>query len=186
MVLVVLVLVLVNIGLVITLSAYLNARAEPRFFATTSTGDIIPMVPLNQPLVSEAALMSWAKEAVTATFTYDFVNYQRQLQALRNRFTNSGWRNFIRALGQSDFFNTVKAKQLAVTATPSGTAVIKDSIPIRGVWTWRIQVPMQVSFESASERKVERVIVELLVKRVSTLQNQRGLGIDQYIAQAGG
>lgn len=184
MVLVVLMLTAVNVILGLALSYYITHRDEPRFFATTSAGDIIQLVPLKQPLVSRTALLSWSEEAVTSTFTYDFVNYQRQLQALRDRFTNVGWRNFIRALGASDFFNTVKAKQLAVSATPSGPAVITQEGYIRGIYTWKIQVPMQVSFESASERKVERVIVELLVKRVSTLQNQKGLGIEQYIAQA--
>lgn len=184
MVLVVLMLTLVNVLLGLALSYYITHRDEPNFFATTPSGDIVRLVPLRQPLVSRTALLSWAEESVTATFTYDFVNYQGQLQELRDRFTAVGWQNFIHALGSSDFFNTVKAKQLSVSAIPSGPAVINQEGYIRDIYTWKIQVPMQVSFESASERKVDRVIVELLVKRVSTLQNQKGLGIEQYIATA--
>lgn len=186
MVLIVLMLTAVNVILGLALSYYITHRDQPSFFATTATGDIVPLRPLPQPLVSKEALLSWAQEAATASLTYDFVNYRRQISALQDKFTRRGWRNFIRALSASDLFNTVKAKGLVVSATPTAEPPVLNTMVISGQRVWNIEIPMLVSFESVSERKVERMKVTLRVVRVDALENDRGLGIEQYLAESMG
>ena len=175
-------LVVINIITLMVLSWKITHPNKPTYFATSSAGNVIPLVPLNQPLVGRQALLDWATEAATAAFSYDFVNWRSQLQDAAVYFTDDGWHNFLVGLNSSAILNTVQATQLAVTATPSNNPkpTILTQGMIGGVYAWRVQIPLTVSFRSSSETKIETVLVNLLIKRVSTLQYPLGLGVVQY------
>jgi len=176
-----LVVVIANIVVISVLVYTLRVRDNPRYFATTDAGNIIPLVPLSQPLVSRQALLSWATEAATSAYTFDFVNWRRQLQDTSIYFTDAGWLNFQEGLKSSLILNTVESKQLGVTATPARSAVILEQGRIAGAYSWRVEVLLQVMFSSASEQLVSSYLVNMLVKRVPTTQYPIGLGIDQFV-----
>ncbi len=178
---IVLALLITNIISLMVVSYLVTHRAQPTYFATASNGEIIPLVPLNKPLVSRTALLSWAQLAVTASYTYDFANYRAQLGKISDNFTTGGWDNFLQALEDSNTLNTVQAKQLNVSATPAGTPVIMQQGYIGNIYSWRVQVPIVVAYESASERRTENLLVNVLIKRVSTVTNPAGIGVDQFI-----
>jgi len=176
-----LVVVIANLVVISVLVYSLRVRDQPRYFATTDAGNVIPLVPLAKPLVSREALLTWATEAATAAYTFDFVNWRRQLQGASVFFTDQGWLNFQEGLKSSLILNTVESKQLAVTATPSRKAVILTQGLIAGEYAWRVEVLLQVMFGSASEQLVSSYLVNMLVKRVPTTMYPIGLGIDQFV-----
>jgi intracellular multiplication protein IcmL len=57
--------------------------------------------------------------------------------------------------------------------------------PLDGVFTWTIQIPITVVYQSASASSQQDLVVTLMVKRISTLTNPNGIGIANYIADQG-
>lgn len=154
----------------------------PRYFATTIDGRISPLVPLDQPNIAPTALLQWANTAAVSAYTYNFVNYQQALQEAQNYFTPDGWAAFMEALSSSNNLTAVKAKKLVVSAVATGAPVILQQGMLSGVYAWRIQMPMLVTYQSASQFSRQSILVTMLVTRVSTLNSPQGIGIAQFVA----
>ncbi len=153
----------------------------PKYFATSIDGRIIPIVPLNEPNMPTSALLLWSNQAATAAFTYDFVNYRQALQSASEYFTPDGWRDFLNALTSSNNLNAVITKKLVVSATATGAPVVLQQGLLNGAYAWRVQMPMVVTYQSASQVAQQNVMVTMLVTRISTLNSARGVGITQFV-----
>ena len=154
----------------------------PKYFATSINGRITPLVALNAPNQSDAAVLQWANQAAMAVFSYNFVNYRSELVAASGFFTADGWAQFISALGSSNNLDAIKAKKLVVSAVATGAPVILQKGVLNGRYSWRIQMPMLVTYQSASEFSQQNLNVTMLVTRVDTLNSPRGIGIAQFVS----
>lgn len=154
---------------------------EPRYFATSINGRITPLYPLDQPNQSDSAVLQWANQAAIAAFTYNFVNYREELQASSGFFTAEGWEQFLTALDQSNNLDAVKTKKLIVSAVATRAPVILQKGILNGRYSWRVQMPILVTYQSASSFTQNNYVVTMLITRVSTLNSPRGIGISQFI-----
>lgn len=174
-----------ELGVILLLGVVVGWQAthqpEPRYFATTADGQVIAMVPLGEPNVSQSTLLQWASVAAVSAYTYDFVNYRSQLQAIADNFTPNGWDSFTASLKDSGTIDAVTSKRMVVSAAASGAPVIVAQGPLAGTYSWKVQIPLLVSFQSASEIKSRKMQVTLLIQRQSTLTSPRGIGIAQFI-----
>lgn len=155
---------------------------QPRYFATTTDGRISPLIPLDQPNISQNALLQWANTAAVTAYTYNFVNYKQALQEAQAYFTPDGWDAFTEALNSSNNLVAVQAKKLVVSAVATGAPVILQQGLLAGVYAWRIQLPMLVTYQSASQFSRQSILVTMLITRVSTLNSPQGIGIAQFVA----
>lgn len=156
---------------------------SPRYFATATNGRIIPLVPLDEPNLSNAALLQWAQTAAIAAFTFDFTNYRQQLQAASEFFTAEGWESYVHSLIQTRNLELVKAKQLVVHAVATGAPTFTDTPGVvKGRYSWRVQMPLLVTYESVQVTVPQNVIVTMLITRTSTLNSPSGIGIAQFVA----
>ena len=153
----------------------------PKYFATSVDGRIIPLIGLNEPNMPTSALLLWANQAATAAFTYDFVNYRQALQSASEYFTPDGWRDFLNALTSSNNLNAVIVKKLVVSSTATGAPVVLQQGLLNGVYAWRVQMPMVITYQSASQVAQQNAIVTMLVTRISTLNSAKGVGIAQFV-----
>ena len=154
---------------------------SPRYFATSINGRITPLFPLDEPNQSDSAVLQWANQAATAAFTYNFVNYHTELQSSSGFFTADGWTQFLTALKDSNNLEAVKAKKLIVSAVATRAPVILQKGMLNGRYSWRIQMPILVTYQSASEFSQANNVVTMLITRVSTLNSPRGIGIAQFV-----
>ncbi len=154
----------------------------PQYFATTINGRITPLIPIDQPNMPPSTLLQWANSAAIAAYTYNFVNYRKELQSASEFFTPDGWREFIGALQGSNNLNAVIEKKLVVSAVATDAPVILDQGPINGIYTWTIQMPMLITYQSASATARQSVLVKMVIQRISTLNSARGIGISSFVA----
>ena len=154
---------------------------EPKYFATSVNGRITPLFPLSEPNQSDSAVLQWANQAAIAAFTYNFVNYRDELQASSGFFTAEGWDQFLSALQQSNNLDAVKAKKLIVSSVATRAPIILQKGVLNGSYSWRVQMPILVTYQSASEFTQQNNVVTLLIARVSTLNSPRGIGISQFV-----
>ncbi len=153
----------------------------PKYFATSINGRITPLFPLDEPNQSDSAVLQWANQAAIAAFTYNFVNYRDELQASSGFFTAEGWDQFLTALQQSNNLDAVKAKKLIVSAVATRAPIILQKGILNGSYSWRVQMPILVTYQSASEFTQQNNVVTMLITRVSTLNSPRGIGIAQFV-----
>lgn len=171
----------VNVLLGFVLTYLITHPPLPKYFATSINGRITPLFPLNEPNQSDSAVLQWANQAAIAAFTYNFVNYRDELQASSGFFTPQGWDQFLSALQQSNNLDAVKAKKLIVSAVATRAPVILQKGVLSGRYSWRVQMPILVTYQSASEFTQQNNVVTLLITRISTLNSPRGIGISQFV-----
>jgi intracellular multiplication protein IcmL len=176
-----LVAMLVNLVLGALLVYIITHPPAPRYFATTVNGRITPLFPLNEPNQSDSAVLQWANQAAIAAFTYNFVNYRDELQASSVFFTDVGWDQFLSALQGSNNLDAVKAKKLVVSAVATRAPIILQKGVLNGNYSWRVQMPILVTYQSASEFTQQNNVVTMLITRVSTLNSPQGIGIAQFV-----
>ena len=158
----------------------------PKYFATSISGRITPLFALDEPNQSDSAILQWANQAAIAAFSYNFVNYRTELQASSGFFTAEGWDQFLKALDDSNNLVAVKAKKLIVSAVATKAPVILQKGLLNGRYAWRVQMPILVTYQSASEFSQQSNVVTMLISRVSTLNSPRGIGISQFVVGPAG
>ncbi|CDZ76918.1 Macrophage killing protein with similarity to conjugation protein [Legionella massiliensis] len=173
--------IIINFVLASLLVYLLTHPPEPRYFATSIAGRITPLFPLNEPNQSDSAVLQWSNQAAIAAFTYNFVNYRDELQSSSGFFTADGWTQFLNALQQSNNLDAVKAKKLIVSAVATRAPIILQKGLLNGVYSWRVQMPILVTYQSASEFSQQNNVVTMLITRVPTLNSPRGIGISQFV-----
>ena len=172
---------LTNAALVAIVGYIMTHPPQPKYFATSINGRITPLFALNMPNQSDSAVLQWANQAAIAAFSYNFVNYRSELQASSGFFTAEGWTQFLDALQQSNNLEAVKVKKLIVSAVATRAPIILQKGILEGRYAWRIQMPLLVTYQSASEFSQQNSVVTMLVTRVSTLNSPRGIGIAQFV-----
>lgn len=155
-------------------------RPAPKYFATTRHGKLMPISPLNRPNQSEPTVLQWASQAVVATYSLDYVHVRAQLTVASQFFTTQGWQVYITGLKQSGNLDKISDGHLIQHAVATGAPVIVQKAIIDGVYTWKIQMPILVVQESASSTQQTPLLVTLLIQRVSTADNPKGIQISQF------
>lgn len=156
----------------------------PKYFATGANGRITPLYALDQPNLAKSVVLQWANQAAVAAYTYNFVNYRKALQDTSKYFTPAGWNQFVNALQASNNLQAVQAKKLVVSAVATGAPIILQEGVLLGRYAWKIQMPLLVTYQSASTQVQQSLLITMLVTRVPTLNDPEGIGIDQFVAQA--
>ncbi len=174
------------LALVFMVNQAIHGKRE--YFAVDSaTGRMIPMPPLGTPYVSEGALLAQVSECVTQVNSYNFVDWQSQLQKAKQEcFTEDGWNTFADAMNRSGTVRLVREGKQIVSANTTGAAVIVKQGERRGIYSWEVQVPIQVTYQGGQAgRNVQasKQMVTLLVQRVPTWQIGSGIGISSYIGE---
>lgn len=171
------------VGLIVAIVAYMStAKPHDRYFATTADGRIMQLVPLDQPNMSQSALMSWVAQSVTDTFTFSYNDYQKRLQDSSAHFTRHGWDTFTTALQKSKIIDSVVAGKQVVSATPRSAPILQDSGVYGGKYRWKINIPINVTYKAGDSTRIDNMDVNLVIERVPSLENPTGVGIEQWIA----
>ncbi len=159
------------------------SRSDVQYFAILPNNTNAPIRALDRPNVSTKALLSWVTLAATATFSFDFVNLNDQLEKLKDYFTNDGYNNFSASLAATGMLKTIVDKKLVLSAVAIGPAIVLHEEDAHSGHTWRVQVPILVRYQSANVNETREQLVEVLVTQVPTSDAPKGIGIAQYIAR---
>lgn len=182
-VVVLLVAILIIAGLAATIGYEVTHRAQPKYFATTSDGKLIPMIPLDRPNMTDQSLLKWVSSAIISLYTYDFLNFRADFQQNQKYFTDRGWKAFLDSLAKSNNLQAVQQQKLTVQAVPAGAPIITRQGILDGRYSWQIQMPILVTYESLSQQFNQQLLITIMVQRLSTLSSEYGIGISQLVEQ---
>jgi intracellular multiplication protein IcmL len=153
----------------------------PKYFSVGINGRVTPLLPNNKPNQSDDAVLRWGSGAATASFSYSYVNYREELQASSGFFTGSGWEQFLRALKDSNNLEAVTEKRMVVSAQIINQAKVVKKELIKDSYSWRIEVPILVTYQNDTEYTQQYNLVSILISRVSILNAPMGIGIEQLV-----
>lgn len=172
------------LALSVAANVVLALRApENRYFLADAEGRIRDIVPLDRPVEALPVVSAWVAGAVSQSLTFSFANYRQEFAVARQHFTPQGWAEFERALTDSGLLRIVRENMYVTTAVPTSAPVLSQQGLMNGRYAWRFQIPMVVSYESAAQRMGQNMLVTVTVVRVPEVENPRGLGILQIVAQ---
>ena len=154
--------------------------------AATPDGRLVPLTPLDEPIMSDAALRNWTVAAVTEAFTLGHHDWRLRLAGIRENFTDSGYRSFIDGLGDSLFLDRLRDNLQVASAVARGAPVIVDTRHFAGRIGWAIEFPILVTFSAGARQVSQELIAQVLVMRVPLEERPAGIGIEQLIASKGG
>ena len=154
----------------------------PHFFYTDGKGTPYEIQPLDAPVMADADLLTWTVNSVVAAYTVNFKEYRDQLSRAAAHFTIRGWNSFGAAFIQTGNFEEVKRARLVATAQPERAATIRDRAVIGGRLTYKIELPLIVTYENENSANSAHLMVTVLVVREIETSHPDGIAIDQINA----
>jgi len=165
-----------------TASIYLYLhKPPPVIFYTDSDLRAFPPVPVTEPYMKQVDLIQWASDVIPAAFTFDFVNYDQELKNLEQYFTPNGWEALKTQLNIYANQDVIQTSKLFVNAHAAGAPIIPNQGVIDGRYGWWVQMPIDIKFLNTSKHYDSRIVVQILIIRVPTLDNLTGISIDNVL-----
>jgi len=153
-----------------------------QYFAMNPQHQVLPIVALNMPNMTNRALLSWATNSTTEIMTMGFGDYEKHLLEQRYRFTEDGWESFAKAFDRQRIGELFRQRQLVLTTVPSNTPVIiAQGINDKHVYQWRVQLPVVLTYATNNQvTKGEKAIIELTIVRVPPETYPAGIAIKNW------
>ena len=171
-----------GLSVALAVSLLLLHRPTPRYFAATPDLRLAPMIPLNQPLLTQQGLLSWTTDTIAGAMSLDFLEWRKKLEALRSHFDEDAYKSFLASLKTSGILEMIREKRLSASAVATRAPVIIASGLVGDTATWRIEFPLTVSYESSQGvESTQRLLATVLVRRASTAITPRGVVIQQIV-----
>lgn len=155
---------------------------QPKFFYTDGKGTPYEIQPLDAPVMAEADLLIWTTRSIVAAYTVNFAEYRDQLSRAAAHFTIRGWNSFGAAFIRTGNFEKLKSARLVATAVPEKAATIRERAVIGGVLTYKIELPLLVTYENENNSPSQHLLVTVLVVRAIETRHPDGIAIDQINA----
>ena len=177
------------LGLVVTqgisiavIALLLMNQPGPRYFAATPDLRLAPLVPLDQPVLTQEGLLTWASDTITGAMSLNFLEWREKLESIRSSFDDDAFKSFLASLQSSGILDMIREKRLSASAVTTRAPVIAASGLVGGTATWRIEFPLIVSYESSQGvESTQRLVATVLVRRASTVKTPRGVVIQQVV-----
>ena len=75
---------------------------------------------------------------------------------------------------------------MSILAVATGSPVILDQKVIDGRYSWKVQIPLLVSYQSPNEQTQNKVVAMMIISRVPTVDMPKGIAIVSFIASESG
>ena len=157
-------------------------QPKPCYFAATPDLRLAPMVPLDQPLLTQEGLLTWASNAIAGAMSLNFLEWREKLESIRPHFEDEAFKSFLASLQSSGVLDMIRDKRLSASAVATRAPVITASGLVGGKATWKIEFPLIVSYESSQGvESTQKLLATVLVRRASTAKTPRGVVIQQVV-----
>ena len=150
--------------------------------AATPDGRVIEMTPLDEPIMSDAALRTWTVSAVTEAFTLGHHDWRMRLADIREYFTGTGYDGYLQGPRRQPLPRPHPREPAGRRRGPHRRARHHRHAALRRPAAWSIEFPVLVTFQAGARVSNQRLLARVLVMRVPLSENARGIGIQQLIA----
>ena len=157
-------------------------KKQPQYYAAMTTGEVVPMHALSEPVVTNDFIIQWSALAARRIYNLSFDTYQSQFDQLKDKFTPEGWEKMMGAM--KGMIAQLTGSRLVISSVVSGPPIIVSRLIINGRFTWRMQMKLLVTYTSASATSQRQIIVTMNIQRVPTLDAAQGIQIIDFTSSA--
>jgi intracellular multiplication protein IcmL len=172
---------------ILLLSLALNAwqffsQKDPKYFAVTRDLRVLEMPPLEEPVIESQALVNWASEVIARALSLNFLTWRKTITDLRSDFDPQAFDSFLAALDSGGHIKKIEQERLSLSCVISGAPVITSSSVKNGVMTWRLEMPLSLSYESSTGVVAsQKLLAEVVINRAPTTKYPKGVVIKQVV-----
>lgn len=164
------------------LSYYLHSQKPPPInFGVYEDWRIQGDIPITESYISEADLLQHTSDILKKVFVFNFYHFDAQLSDYRQYFTESGWEAFQKQLGSVLNPDKFKAEKQFSTSAPTAAPYILNKGILSGRFAWWVQAPVKIILLGGEGAEI-KLKLQLLLVRVSTLNNLSGVAIENVIS----
>ena len=157
-------------------------QPKPQYFAATPDLRLAPMVPLDQPLLTQNGLLTWVSDTITGAMSLNFLEWREKLESIRPHFDDAAYKSFLASLQSSGVLDMIRDKRLSASAVATRAPVIIASGLVGGKATWKVEFPLIVSYESSQGvESTQKLLATVLVCRAAPAKTPRGVVIQQVV-----
>lgn len=154
-----------------------------RLYFAADNGRFSPLVPTTEPYRKPAEVIQYTKNCLNRSFSMDFLNWQQQLEDVRECYTTKGFKSYLNSLDKSGFLDTVENKRMNMTITTS-TGVLAKEGEIDGVYIWIVEVPIEIRIVGQTKQiPAQKFLAIVRIERVSTADSIGGISVGQVITK---
>lgn len=150
------------------------------YFATSPTGQITPLVPLEKPTVTSTAVQRFAVSTLTDSLSLNFRQWRGQLGRVEQNYTAAGYQSFIEQLEKTNWIKSLEDGYFTASATEiSRPVLVAQGMGANGVYGYVIEIPMTLTLENQNERRRQALKAKVIVVRVPTSEKPDGIAVDK-------
>ena len=167
------------------LVSYPAIHGEHKYFYADANGQIIEMRAKQRAPMNNAVIKRFVHDAIANIFTFDYVNYEKQVDRNYEYFTDSGFEELVNSLNQRDsLLEQVKDTKAILNAKAEGMPVMARLKRHEAeLYDWHLAQPVLFSFNSDNKVKSRRVQVDIYLKKQRKIENPRGYAIASIITR---
>lgn len=166
----------------VLVAVWFLAHVAPVYFAADH-GRLLRMYALDEPYRAPADVIGYAKTTLDRTFALDFSNYQMQLEDLRPRYTQDGFKNLLEGLKGNGMLDMIRTKRMNLTSS-TGTGVLVEQGNEQGVYSWVVRFPLTLKLVGqTTEMPDQKLIATVRVRRIPTLDSVEGIGVAEVVTK---
>lgn len=168
--------------LIITLIFAFSQYPKTNYIPTKDNRAICEVSPQDNPNITDATILEFAKEGVLNLYSFDYINYQaRTNDALARWFTSQGRIDSVKALDESGILETVNEHALVLKAGTTSAATIESKgTSNSGKPFWVVKFPMIIDIYSGKttpQNQQKHMVTVRVVADNASAVNTTGLGI---------
>lgn len=171
------------LALAVSVSAnvfFMFHRPTPKYFASSTDGRIIPMIPLSSPVRSERWIVDWTSKTIRDALSVRFGDYSQSFLSVRDRFLPTTFQKMVASLDQDGFKKYIIDNRVDVYVSLENTPVIVQTGLIGGQRAWKVQAPVLLTFTNGNNQTPKRYLINLMIVRVPTYVNSHGIVIANF------
>lgn len=168
----------VIVGLLIPNTINLLVHRKPIIEAVNPSMQVQPVVPLSEPMVSNAGAAAWATRAAEKTLSLSFTRWKPELSNSAKYYTSTAFKQLIVGLKTSGIIQKIANQRLNTVLQPVSAAYVQQAGQINGIPVWMVRGKMILTYSGSSGNlSTQNIDATIIVQRADILKHPSGLVI---------
>lgn len=138
------------------------------------------IISLNAPTHNLKNVSSWLKEAIMATYSFSFNDYDKVVDDAYYYFTSNGYSTYLNALALAKWKEKVTTNLLQVSIIPIGEPIQISKKQVGDSLHWLFRTEVLINYTTGGQVINDKYLVDTLVVQVPPYKSVKGLGIAMY------
>lgn len=165
------------------LALFTTETIEPKYISVSENNMVVEDKPLDQEVITESVILTNALEVIDGLNNFDYLNWKKTLPKMQKYFEPNAWYDYQKSLNESKNMEAVKDGKRIVTVEVKGSPVVKKKINESQIFTWKVEVPVLITYKSHVVNKNDlnqEGLVEIFYQRAKLKDNPRQYWITTY------